>query len=333
MTRRATACARRIADQALRRTRLTAAAAPRPRVRLATTFAAASLALGLGACTAITPEVVKEHESAGTTRRYDRPASDLYTASVAAIDIVRNSSNYWNQLAIVERDPAKGTVIAEQNLESAVVPGLGTRDAIGIFVKDVPPDDSDVTVVVMGSDQMPGTAGTSVASWPTASSSVFPAIDQALESMPAKPRTAAAPAPAAAPARPVAPRAPSAAPPSPAPAAGTPAAPVAAPAPPPAAIAPAAPVATGGGVLDRVYDVLHASGTWRPLVRETGVDGSEEVRIGSWATLRDKGDGGVRLIVHGANAPAADAARLALELSQAGFTVTVESDTSKHRSR
>jgi hypothetical protein len=287
--------------------------------------------LAVAGCTAVSPEKVKSYESSGVTRRYDRPASDLYTASVAAIDGVRSSSTYWDRLAIVERDPAKGTVIAEQNLDSAVIPGLGTRDAIGIFVKDVPPDESDVTVVVMSSDQIPGSAGTSASSWPTASSAVFPAIDHALESVPATPRTATAVAPAAAP------RAVTAPPPPP----SIPAAPAAAPPPAtaPSAIAPTAPVAAPAAAtsrvatLDRVYDVLRANGTWRPLVRETRVDGTEEIRVGTWASLTDTGDGRVRLTVIGANAPAADAARLALELSQAGFAVTVDADATKHRAR
>jgi hypothetical protein len=39
------------------------------------------------------------------------------------------------------------------------------------------------------------------------------------------------------------------------------------------------------------------------------------------------------LTLLGSNAPAADAARLALELSQAGFSVTVDADATKHRAR
>ena len=283
------------------------------------------LSCAVAGCTAITPEAVKARESSGATRRYDRPATDVYSASVAAIDGVRAESNYWNQLKIVERDPAKGTVIAEQNLDSAVVPGLGTRDAIGIFVKDVPPDSSDVTVVVMGSDQLPGSAATSASSWPTASSLVFPAIDQALESIPETPRTAAVAAPVAARPSSAAPAPRVAAPPVSGSSAGTAASP------PP--VVHATTGATSATVLDRVYDTLRASGSWRPLVRETRVDGSEEIRVGSWAALSEASDGRVRLAVRESSAHAADAARLALELSQAGFAVVVESENEKHHSR
>jgi hypothetical protein len=287
--------------------------------------------LALGACTAITPETVKSRESSGATRHYDRTSTDVYSASIAAVPIMRADSNYWNQLEIVERDPASGTVVLEQNLDSAVLPGVGTRDAIGIFVKPVPPDASDVTVVVMSSDQLPGSAATSVSSWPTASSLVFPAIDQALEAIPEQPRTAAAAPPPAA----VPPAArPTAAPPVTSPRVTT----------PPAAVSPSAPqpavptvrsqtASPTSPVLDRVYDTLRASGAWRPLVRETRADGSEEIRVGSWATLSDVGDGSVRLKVKEGSAHAADAARLALELSQGGFAVVVEAEAAPRHQR
>ena len=260
-----------------------------------------SLTFALGGCTAITPETVKARESAGATRHYDRPSPDLYSASVAAVDIVRAQSNYWNRLEIVERDPAKGTLVAEQHLDSAVIPGVGTSDAIGIFVRDVPPGESDVTVVVLGSDQLPGSAGTSASSLPTASSVVFPAIDQALESIPVTPRTAAVvPAPSARAAR--------------------------------AAPAPVVPAAGQATVLDRVYDTLRAGGSWRPLIRESRADGTEELRVGSWASLADAGDGRVLVKVR-QGASATDAARLALELSQAGFAIVVESEAETHHKR
>src|SRR5262249_22924547 len=93
-----------------------------------------------------------------------------------------------------------------------------------------------------------------------------------------------------------------------------------------------APAPSGASTIDRLYETLRASGGWRPLVRETRVDGNEEERVGSWATLTDAGDGRVRLKVREGSS-ATDAARLALELSQAGFSVVVESEAPARRSR
>ena len=294
---------------------------------LAGALAVPLAALALSACTSVNAAAVKEHESSGVTHRYDRPPDELYEASVAAVPRMRASSSYWNQLEISERDPAKGTVIAEQHNNSAI-PGVGTTDAIGIFVNPSPPYESDVTVVVMGSDQIPGSTGTTIGSFPTAESLVFPAIDESLKSIPEKPRqVAAAPAarPAAAPAR----HAPSAAPAGAPASAGT-SAPAPAPGEPVRSV-PAAPAAGEAGTLDRLYDALHASGTWRPLVRETRADGAEEIRIGTWATMTDAGDGRVKLRLRDSGVSPAEAARLATWLSQAGFSVDVESEPSSRR--
>jgi hypothetical protein len=43
---------------------------------------------------AITPEAVEARRAPVPARHYDRPWNDLYSASVAAIDIVRAQSNY-----------------------------------------------------------------------------------------------------------------------------------------------------------------------------------------------------------------------------------------------
>jgi hypothetical protein len=84
-------------------------------------------------------------------------------------------------------------------------------------------------------------------------------------------------------------------------------------------------------VLDRAYEVLRSSGSWRPLVREVREDGSEEIRVGSWASLRADGDRLRLILKEGAGSPS-DAARLALELSSAGFAVDVETAPRERRS-
>jgi hypothetical protein len=156
---------------------------------------AAVLAAG---CTAVDPAAVKADRAAGIQRGYDRPPAELYQAAVLGLESLRDDPN-WRDLEIVERDAARGTVIAERNLDSAVIPGLGEKDAIGVFVAAAPGGGSEVTVVRMSSDQFPGSAGTTVNSARDASGLIFPAIDRALESVPEgpRPRVAAAPSPAA----------------------------------------------------------------------------------------------------------------------------------------
>ncbi|MBY0278858.1 hypothetical protein K2Z84_26275, partial [Candidatus Binatia bacterium] len=136
----------------------------------------------------MTTATVKEQRSAGITREYDRPPGELYHASVVALENLRSDPN-WRDLTITEKDPASGTVIAMRDLDSAVIPGLGERDGIGIFVSDAPGGDSAVTVVRMSSDQFPGDAGTKVNTARDASGLLFPAIDAALATIPEGPRT------------------------------------------------------------------------------------------------------------------------------------------------
>lgn len=321
----------------------------------ARTLAALALPAALAGCTTVTPAAVKEKRDAGVTRHFDRSPEDVYQASVLAIDRIRVDHPQFSGLEVVEKDPANGTVIAEQRLDSAVVPGLGTKDAVGIFVAGAPNGSSDVTVVALATDQIPGSAGTYVASLNGAEARVFPAIDSVLDTIPdrspvaapaaSSPASAAmaragqvAPSPAAAePARLEPPRVPASAP-------------AVRSAPPPAApeapaelarTSPAAPAATEAArtsaravpsALDRVYDVLHASSAWRPLVREVRADGSEEVRIGRWATLRES-EGRIRLAVREGAASPTDAARLALDLERAGFAVDVTSEAAQPAQR
>jgi hypothetical protein len=279
-------------------------------------------------CTSVSPEAVRAHRDSGVTRRYDRSVPDVYQASVAAIDRIRTDHPLFSGLEVVEKDPATGTVIAEQRLDSAVIPGLGEKDAVGIFVAEAPNGASDVTVVALASDQIPGSAGTYVASLNGAESRVFPAIDAALDTIPesAPPAAAAAPAASASPPRaqasvPAAPLEVGAATPGDASPARV--ARVSESAPPVAAAA--ARVAHRETLLDRVYDALHASSAWRPLVRETRADGSEEVRVGRFATITAS-DGRVRLVLRDGGGSAAEAARLALEIERAGFSVDVVSE-------
>ena len=111
-----------------------------------------------------------------------------------------------------------------------------------------------------------------------------------------------------------------------APAPPPPAAPVAAAAPriapAPVAVA-AAPAAAPHAetTIDRLYAFLRDRGTWRPLTRQLSTDGSEEIRIGTWAVLTASGD---RVALHVKNkSSAVETARLALELQSAGFAVDV----------
>jgi len=259
------------------------------------------LLVTLWGCTTVSATAVKNDREAGVTRTYSRSPADLYQASVSGLESLRSDPN-WRDLEITERDPAQGTVIAERDLDSAIIPGLGERDAIGVFVKETADGDSQVTVVRMSSDQVPGSAGTTINSARDASGLIFPAIDQALEAIPEQPRSravaAAPPAPATVPGAP--------------PGAGTT---VAAP--------PAARTATTASAIDRVYAVLRDGGTWRPLVREIATSGDEEIRVGKWAVLTASG-ARVLLRVKSKDGSPVDAARLALDLERAGFAVDVE---------
>jgi hypothetical protein len=258
--------------------------------------AAIFLAVACCGCTAVDTSTVKQQRDAGITRSYGRPPADLYRASVAALENLQSTPD-WRDLRIVERDPGTGTVIAERDLDSAVIPGLGERDAIGIFVAEAPGGDSDVTVVRMSSDQIPGSVGTTINTARDASGLLFPAIDEALEAIPETPRPqVAAVAPPAATATSA----------------------------PPTRLAQAPATAGAATLIDRVYAVLRDGGTWRPLVRELTAAGAEEVRVGRWAVLTDVG-GRVQLEIRGKDASPADAARLALDLQRAGFDVDVVS--------
>lgn len=259
------------------------------------------LVIGLWGCTTVNATAVKNDRDAGITRTYSRPPADLYQAAVLGLESMRSDPN-WQDLLITERDPAKGFVIAERDLDSAVIPGLGERDAIGVFVAEAPDGDSAVTVVRMSSDQVPGSVGTSINSARDASGLIFPAIDAALETIPEqpRPRVAAAPVPVPVPV--------AAAAPAVAPATGSPAA------------APAA--AATGTTIDRVYATLRDGGTWRPLVREIAASGDEEIRIGKWAVITTAGER-VVLRVKSKDGSPVDAARLALDLERAGFSVDV----------
>lgn len=272
---------------------------------------AAGAALAIAGCTTVNTATVKERREAGISRDYDRPPAELFQASVLALENLRSDPN-WRDLRIVEKDPATGTVIAERDLDSAVIPGLGERDAIGIFVADLTGGDSRVTVVRLSSDQFPGDAGTTVNTARDASGLLFPAIDDALATIPVGPRPTVVAAPAAA-----------APPPPPAPAGASSSVPAA-----PRAGAPAgtyAPAAAAAArtetALDRAYALLRDGGTWRPLTREVAADGSEQLRVGSFAVLTASGE---RLTLAVKNkSSAVDAARLALALQNAGFTVDV----------
>jgi len=275
---------------------------------------ALAVIVGIAGCTAVNPTTVKEQRDSGVTRDYSRPPADLYQAAVRGLEDLREDPN-WRGLEITERDPAQGYVIAERPLDSAVIPGLGERDAIGVFVAPTSDGDSAVTVVRMSSDQVPGSVGTSINSARDASGLIFPAIDAALATIPETPRDPVSAAPVAT--RPVAP------PPSmaPGPAVTAPAAALQSNAP----VAAPLPVAAAGAAstLDRVYATLRAGGTWRPLVREVSSSGDEEIRIGGWVALTAEGDR-VRMSVKSKDGSPVDAARLALELERAGFRVDVE---------
>lgn len=291
-------------------------------LRRVRTFGVIALCLlaGVGGCTAVDATAVKNDRAAGVTRTYARSPADLYQASVLGLESLRSDPN-WRDLQITERDPAKGYVIAERDLDSAVIPGLGERDAIGVFVAETPDGDSAVTVVRMSSDQIPGSVGTSVNSARDASGLIFPAIDGALETIPEQPRQRVAAAPAATSVSPTTGSTTAAPPAQPATtyrAAAQPTQPAttyhtAAP-------APAAPSAS---TVDRVYASLREGGTWRPLVREIAASGAEEIRIGTWAVLTTAGDR-VLLRVKSKDGSPVDAARLALDLERAGFPVDVE---------
>lgn len=270
---------------------------------------AALLTAAVTGCTTVNATAVKSDREAGVTRTYARAPGDLYQASVLGLENLRSDPN-WRDLQITERDPATGTVIAERNLDSAVIPGLGERDAIGVFVKETADGDSAVTVVRMSSDQMPGSVGTTINSARDASGLIFPAIDQALETIPEQPRarTVAAAAPTAATGS-TARTAPSSA-----------AAPASAAA---STRAPSAPVSSSASAIDRVYALLRDGGSWRPLVRELTSSGDEEIRVGKWAVLTASGNR-VLLRVKSKDGSPVEAARLALELERAGFTVDVE---------
>src|SRR5690606_16575981 len=162
------------------------------------------------------------------------------------------------------------------------------------------------------SDQFPGDAGTTVNTTRDASGLLFPAIDDALATIPAGPRPTVVAAPAA-----------TTPPPPPAPAGASPAVPAATRAGVPAGTyAPAAAAAARTETaLDRAYALLRDGGTWRPLTREVAADGSEQLRVGSFAVLTASGE---RLTLAVKNkSSAVDAARLALALQNAGFTVDV----------
>lgn len=260
---------------------------------------AAACVVGATGCTAVTTAAVKEQRESGITREYDRPPGEVYQATVLAMESLRSDPN-WRNLEITEKDPATGSVIAMRDLDSAVIPGLGERDGIGMFVADAPGGDSAVTVVRLSSDQFPGSAGTKVNTARDASDLLFPAIDAALATIPEGPRTRAV---AAAPLAP------------PGPATVRAASPVAAAAP----RVSAAP--RSETTIDRLYELLRDGGTWRPLTRQLATDGSEEIRVGAWAVLTATAD---RVALHvKTKSSAVDAARLALQLQSAGFTVDV----------
>lgn len=264
---------------------------------------AAACVVAATGCTTVTTATVKEQREHGITREYERPPGEVYQAAVLAMESLRSDPN-WRNLEITEKDPATGTVIAMRDLDSAVIPGLGEREGVGMFVADASGGDSSVTVVRLSSDQFPGSAGTTVNTARDASSLLFPAIDAALATIPEAPRTrtaTAGPAPAVAPA-----------------ATARAAAPMTAPA-PSAPVASAAPRAET--TIDRLYALLRDAGTWRPLTRQLATDGSEEIRVGTWAVLTANGDR-VSLRVKNKGS-AVDAARLALELQSAGFLVDV----------
>jgi hypothetical protein len=266
-------------------------------------------------CTTVNATAVKDQRSSGVTRNYARPPADLYQAAVLGLESLREDPN-WRDLQITDRDPAKGYVIAERDLDSAVIPGLGERDAIGVFVAD-DDGDSTVTVVRMSSDQVPGSVGTSINSARDASGLIFPAIDAALATIPEQPRPKVAAAPASVTTSPGA-----AAPVAPVTPAGSARSAAPEPAPVPG-LAAGAPAPSAASTLDRVYATLRAGGTWRPLVREIAADGEDEIRIGSWVSITAEGDR-VRMRVKSKDGSPVDAARLALELERAGFRVDVE---------
>ena len=280
------------------------------RTGLAPMLATACLLVSAG-CTTVTTATVKEQRDSGITREYDRPPGEVYQAAVLAMENLRSDPN-WRNLEITEKDPATGTVIAMRDLDSAVIPGLGERDGIGIFVADAPAGESSVTVVRLSTDQFPGAAGTKMNTARDASGLLFPAIDAALETVPEGPRvrtaaTTPSTAPAAAPVAAAAPRI-------------APASAASAPAPVAVAAAPAA-APHAETTIDRLYAFLRDRGTWRPLTRQLSTDGSEEIRIGTWAVLTASGD---RVALHVKNkSSAVETARLALELQSAGFTVDV----------
>jgi hypothetical protein len=263
----------------------------------------------------VTTATVKEQRSAGITREYDRPPGELYQASVVALENLRSDPN-WRDLTITEKDPASGTVIAMRDLDSAVIPGLGERDGIGIFVSDAPGGDSAVTVVRMSSDQFPGDAGTKVNTARDASSLLFPAIDAALATIPEGPRTRTAAT------TPVQRTSSTSGPPAAAPAQPTSAAAAATSSAPPSGAAPSpALTSRSDATLDRLYAFLRDGGTWRPLTRELARDGSEQIRIGTWATLTTAAS---RVTLHvKSKSSAVETARLALDLEHAGFAVDV----------
>lgn len=267
--------------------------------------------LAVAGCTTVTTATVKEQRSAGITREYDRPPGEVYQASVLALENLRSDPN-WRDLTITEKDPATGTVIAMRDLDSAVIPGLGERDGIGIFVSDTPGGDSAVTVVRMSSDQFPGDAGTKVNTARDASSLLFPAIDAALATVPEGPRTRTAAASTS-----VQGASPASIAPAPTTSVVAPPAPAG-----PASIATAPAAASRADTtLDRLYAFLRDGGTWRPLAREVARDGSEQIRIGTWATLTTTGS---RVTLHvKTKSSAVETARLALDLEHAGFAVDV----------
>jgi len=301
----------------------------------------ATLLVPLAACTSISTSSVKEHRDAGTTRTYDRPPGDLYQASLLALDRLQADPD-WKELHITEQDRDRGVIIAERRLESRVIPGVGMGDAFGIFIDAKPHDQSEVTVVSMSSDQVPGSVGTQVASFTRGEGMIFPAIDSALTAIPESPRAASASAATAAGA-------------TQAPASGARSEPASAGVSSPtaatqassyphehasgttgsvASLPPAEPSvargASSAGPMDQVYEVLRRSGQWRPLVRELGASGHEEIRVGGWARLTAT-ERGITLAVREGKGSAANAAKLALELSQAGFQVQVEEDTAERR--
>jgi hypothetical protein len=279
---------------------------------------------GLSACTAVNKSSVESHRDAGVKRSYDRPAGDLYDASLLAIHDLQQTED-WKELTITEQDRDRGVIIAERHLDSRVIPGVGMKDAFGIFIDAQPYDRSEVTVVRMSSDQIPGDVGTSAGSYARGEGVLFPAIDAALATIPKKPSVpaqaaAAAPPAAAQPSRSVAPVGHGAPP------AGRQAQ---LPSPPSTGAAPAGP-GSASTLMDSVYQQLRASGEWRPLVREVGESGAEEIRIGKWARITTDGTR-VALHVREAKGAAASSARLALELNQAGFQVDVQEEGPERR--